>query len=459
MLSELRAFASTNLKELENCTHPLSDSVQFDTDDEHPIAKALADSINQGIDESQRSSQYTFVDDTMMAELKQFIRTSAAASILSAEIIFGKEPEVDAPVSKEKFIKLFSNYCECLGIDVDGKRLLVIYPFKKRTALGIQIQTITTALENGERVLVKLVATVLGKLRHAAQILPAGNFLCFHLQESLNKHLEKWGVLQGWGKFKKIHLDKASKWALLLVAQCLQDEFNPVWTRPLGLIIPRDPHGTPYSDASTTGLGGFCFVLNFQWRYLVEDIVKDTQFKPKDRKEGDDLHINVLEFLGIIINIYFSILRIIAYKKHDKNFKYDQGFILHCFADNTSALSWMRHASRTKCTATRNLAQFLLCLLFDANTIIPLAVQGFHVKGIHNERADALSRPKKFPTLEDVFKSYSDLKQLQVLDLPRCLIVSLRQCLSSKLIEAPSKKTMTSLLQVDVLSLRPSAKA
>ena len=457
MLSELRAFASTNLIELEDCTHPLSDSVQFDSCEDIPLAKAIADTINKGLDKS-RKAHFTFVDDTMMAEIKEHIRISAAASILSAEIIFGKQPEVDAPVSTEKFMKLFSNYCDCLGIDVDGARLLVIYPFNKREELCQQVKAIIISLDTGEMILVKLIASVLGKLRHAAQILPAGNFLCFHIQESLNKHLERWGVLRGWGKFRKIHLDKASKWALQLMAACLEDEKNPVWTRPLGLLIPRDPHGTPYSDASTTGLGGFCTSLNFQWRCLVADIIKGTAFKPKERREGDDLHINVLEFLGIIINIYFSILRIIAKKKYDKNFEYDQGFILHCFADNTSALSWMQHASRSHNAVTRNLAQFLLCLLFHANTIIPMAVQGFHVKGVNNERADALSRPKIFPTFNDVFETYSDLRNLQVLELPHRLIVQLKQCLSSKLIEAPSKKIMTDLLQVDVLSLRPSAK-
>ena len=455
MLSEIRAFASTNLQELQECSHPLSDSVQFDDIEDHPLAKAISDSLNQGIDKS-RSTHYTFVDDTLMAEIKDHIRLSAAASILSAEIIFGKEPDVDAPVSKEKFMKLYSNYCDCLGIDVDGQKLLVIYPFNKRKALCSLTQNLISNIDNNERVLVKEVATALGKLRHAAQILPAGNFLCFHLQESLNKHLQSCGVLEGWRRNKKLYLYKGAKWALRLIHQCLLDEHNPVWTRPLGLLIPRDPHGTPYSDASTTGLGGFCYALHFQWRYLVSDLLKGTVFKPKERKEGDEAHINVLEFVAIIINIYFSILKVYALKKYDREYQYDQGYILHCFADNTSALSWMRHASRTKCTATRNLAQFLLCLLFNANTLFPLNVQGFHVRGIHNERADALSRPSKFPTLTDVFATYSDLKPLQILNLPLKLIACLRQALSSTLIEAPSEKTMKKRLQVDVKDLRSS---
>lgn len=453
MLSELRAFASTNLKELQDCSHPLSDSVQFDEVDEHPMAKAIADSLNKGIDHL-RSIHFCFVDDTMMAEIKEHIRLSAAASIISAEIIFGKAPDVDAPVSQEKFMKLYSNYCDCLGIDVDGQKLLVIYPFNKREALCIQVNLLVTSIDNHERVLVKDVAIVLGKLRHAAQILPAGNFLCFHLQESLNRHLESCGVLEGWRRNKKLYLYKGAKWALRLIQRCLQDKNNPVWTRPLGLLIPRDPHATPYSDASTSGLGGFCYVLNFQWRLLVSDLLKGTAFKPKERKEGDEAHINVLEFVAIIINIYLSILKVYALKKYSKDYQYDQGFILHCFADNTSALSWMRHASRTKCTATRNLAQFLLCLLFHANTLFPLTVQGFHVKGVNNERADALSRPSKFPSLLDVFKTYSDLKPLQVLTLPHRLIACLRQALSLTLIEAPSEKIMNELLRVDVTNLK-----
>lgn len=459
MLSELRAFASANLTELEEAKHPLSDSIDFDDPSEHPLAKALADSINKGIDIAKRGKHLAFVDDTMMTEIKKHIRISAAASIISAEIIFGKEPDVDSPVSKEKFMKLFSHYCDCLGIDVDAQRLLVIYPLDKRTALCSQVKDIVRSIDSQTMILVSMVATVLGKLRHAAQVLPAGNFLCFHMQESLNAHITRNGIVKGWSKYSKIHLSQASKWALRLLLQCLQDENNPVWTRPIGLLVPRDPHATPYSDASTSGLGGYCLILDFQWRIAIEDLLKGTGFKPQSKKEGDHAHINILEFIGIIINIYFSIVKVKAKKKYDKCFEFDQGFILHCFADNTSALSWMHHASRSHCTVTRNLAQFLLCLLFYANKHIPLAVQGFHVKGENNERADALSRPLVYPKYEDVFEMYSDLKNIQIYQTPVKLIVQLRRCLSLRLIEAPTEATMSALLKVDVKSLRHSAKS
>lgn len=459
MLSELRAFASANLKELENASHSLSDSIGFEDTSEHPLAKALADSINKGIDSAKRGKHLAFVDDTMMTEIKKFIRISAAASIISAEIIFGTAPAVDSPVSKEKFMKLFSHYCDCLGIDVDGHRLLVIYPLDKRTALCSQVQDIVHSIDSNKSILVSIVATVLGKLRHAAQVLPAGNFLCFHMQESLNVHILKKGIVKGWSKYSRIHLSQASKWALRLLAQCLQDENNPVWTRPIGLLVPRDPHATPYSDASTTGLGGYCVALDFQWRLEIEQLLEGTGFKPQSKKEGDHAHINILEFIGIIINIYFSVVKVIAKKKYDKHFAFDQGFILHCFADNTSALSWMHHASRSHCTVTRNLAQFLLCLLFHSNKYIPLAVQGFHVKGENNERADALSRPKIFPTYKDVFETFSDLKNIPIYQIPQKLIVQLRRCLSSKLIEVPTDKIMNALLKVDAKSLKHSAKS
>lgn len=208
MLSELRAFASQHLDELRNAQHDLIDSVNFDDRDLVTLAKAVADTINNGIDASIKGAHITFVDDTIMAELKQHVKIAAAASIYSANFIFGNEPHVDAPVSKEKFMKFFSHYCDCLGIDIDTDLMLAIYPINKRADLAHKISDIITSVEKGSPILVHVLASVLGKLRHAAQILPAGNFLCFHLQEALNAHLFKFGILKGWGKFRTIHISK-----------------------------------------------------------------------------------------------------------------------------------------------------------------------------------------------------------------------------------------------------------
>jgi hypothetical protein len=356
-------------------------------------------------------------------------------------------------------MKFFSHYCDCLGIDIDTDLLLAIYPLNKRKDLQTRVHDLMRSVKSGSPVRVHALASILGKLRHACQILPAGNFLCFHLQEALNSHLFRFGILRGWGKYQSIHISKSAKWSLQLINSCLQYEDSPIWKRPIGLLIPRDPHETMYSDASTKGLGGYGRHLDLQWRISVTRLLGDIKIPSANSQSSpEDPHINILEFVGIIINIYLAILKVILLKKLSKNYQYNQGFILHCFADNTSALSWLRHSSRSHCTRTRNLAQFLLSMLFHANDFIAITVQGFHVKGINNGQADALSRPQLFPTFNDVFEEFSDLKGIPAYRLPSKLIAEIRQCLSSKLTKAPSRKTMSNLLKVDVRSLRLTAK-
>jgi hypothetical protein len=56
---------------------------------------------------------------------------------------------------------------------------------------------------------------------------------------------------------------------------------------------------------------------------------------------GSALHINLLEFVAIIINLWLA-LRWIRSVKAPLG-----GHVVAALADNTSALSWLRHASRS----------------------------------------------------------------------------------------------------------------
>ena len=59
-------------------------------------------------------------------------------------------------------------------------------------------------------------------------------------------------------------------------------------------------------------------------------------------------------------------------KSIKEKFLTPNGYILSCLADNTSALSWMCHASRSRSFPIPNLAQFFVTLLFHANYLFPL---------------------------------------------------------------------------------------
>jgi len=133
------------------------------------------------------------------------------------------------------------------------------------------------------------------------------------------------------------------------------------------------------------------------------------------------------------------------------------GYLIHAMSDNTSALSWMRHASHSRAPPTRNLALFLVTFLFHANSLFPLSTHGYHVPGKSNDLADALSRPQTFPSYSDVWEKYPILRPLRCYRVPCKLTAMLNSCLSQKLMPAPSELEMNKLLAVMLVSLEISA--
>jgi hypothetical protein len=61
-----------------------------------------------------------------------------------------------------------------------------------------------------------------------------------------------------------------------------------------------------------------------------------------DSEDPDGLHINVLELIAIIINIWLALVFITQVSD------IPSGHIITMLVDNTSALSWMHYASCTK---------------------------------------------------------------------------------------------------------------
>jgi len=169
--------------------------------------------------------------------------------------------------------------------------------------------------------------------------------------------------------------------SILILQDLLSRTVNNVWKRPIALLIPRDPTFVPYSDAYMLGLGGYCFLLDFQWRQetLSKSINKVYCITPGlsvlDASLNDDVHINIYEFIAIIINLYFCILRM---QETATKVKYltSNGYVVQAMSDNTSALSWMGHASHSRAAPTRNLALLLVTFLYHANSLIPLSTHG-----------------------------------------------------------------------------------
>ena len=81
--------------------------------------------MNKGIFGFCLGPQPTFVDDTLMAEFRDWIRLAATNSVLSARLFVGDGSIVEEPVSMEKFEKTFSHINETLGFLLNTRTLLL----------------------------------------------------------------------------------------------------------------------------------------------------------------------------------------------------------------------------------------------------------------------------------------------------------------------------------------------
>jgi hypothetical protein len=105
----------------------------------------------------------------------------------------------------------------------------------------------------------------------------------------------------------------------------------------------------------------------FALEWLEEDMTVVNTADP------DSLHINILELIALIINIWLTLVSIIQHGNIPR------GHIIAMLADNTSALSWMRYASRTKHPVVCKLSRFIMDLTLSCSICHTLS--GLHLQG------------------------------------------------------------------------------
>ena len=156
-------------------------------------------------------------------------------------------------------------------------------------------------------------------------------------------------------------------------------------------LVDREPTARIISSASYEGLGGWSCKYSFKWRLNREDLIT-AGFRMKAQAEdsvepeadASGTHINILEFIAIIIDLWMII--VLSRRRPEPA----GGHIFAVFANNTSALSWLRYASRSHRPNVCCLARFMSALLFASG--FQGKIQGRHLAGKLNRGADALSR-------------------------------------------------------------------
>jgi hypothetical protein len=126
-------------------------------------------------------------------------------------------------------------------------------------------------------------------------------------------------------------------------------------------------------------------------------------------------------------------------------------------ADNTSALSWLRHASRSNSRQIQNLAHFCQCLLLTSQTAQCASVIGKHLPGANNSEADALSRPETYVTLGSAIAAFSQLQTCHVFQIPYSVLSLIARVVSSDKIGAGLDNETTALFHQEPRSSPPGS--
>jgi hypothetical protein len=170
--------------------------------------------------------------------------------------------------------------------------------------------------------------------------------------------------------------------------------------------------------------------------------------EPEDAPDG--LHINVLEFVALLIELWF----VIAFIR--RSGPITGGYVVSLLADNTSALSWFRYASRSHRPAVRALARFGMQLTLACPH--PLKISGAHLPGPLNQGADALSRPQEFPTWASVITHHSPLARCRPYRVPFELQSTIASTITAAETGVVYEPETTKLLTLELTTLHVGSK-
>jgi hypothetical protein len=407
--------------------HPLVQATElYEESDPLSLVPAVADSLNQVMTKQETASHSNccFVDDNGVSGPRSKIKHSIHNSVIAAFLLFGW-PEDDhrssclAPNKWEWQVRMEMLY---LGFHICTRSMIVTWPYSKCQELYAKI---TVALDHIRPSLSpRGVASMIGKLCSASLVALWGPYLSYGLGYALKLALRAvFSTLHHWWTRGKIWLTKPVRKDMACIAELLlAPEFSPVWSEYIGLLIPRTATHRLLSDASYAGIGGWSPKFLIQWRVTRADlihlgfpmkVIDKYAAEPLDAK-SDGLHINLLEFLATIVNLWI-LIKIVCTLPPNRT-----GYIIDLLPDNTSALSWLRVTASTQDPRLQPLCCFASTLLVVASQQLT-RVQPRHIPGKDNHEADFLSRSEngRVPSWERVTEQCSQLRTCQVCLLPR----------------------------------------
>eukprot|EP00980_Cylindrotheca_fusiformis_P021623 scaffold8482_cov74-Cylindrotheca_fusiformis.AAC.1 len=387
------------------------------------------------------------------------MRSAIDQSVRSAFLVFG-ESGVDRRgdcFQEDKWEEVVTEEFLFLGFLINTRNMTITWPQSKRERLHQELSAIMARDRHRRYVTPKEMGHIIGVVRSASQVAPWGNFLSFNLENALI-------AAQAHARQRdRIFLSKV---AIGTIMQLLETLVGPhcdhLWSRSIALYLDRDPTHYVLSDASYLGLGGWSPDFLFLWRLTRDDLVSlGFQMKKISHQSGEPatvdapgLHINPLEFIATIINLWLA-LKCIQVEGPRVG-----GHVLGLLSDNTSALSWMSYTSRTRDPLLQGLARIASSLLVRATALLTKVLPS-HIPGQDNDEADMLSRPwealphrgghwqKGIPSLASVIARCSRLQPCRICLLPSKLLQILASKTSSLRIEGTLERITTELLMLE----------
>ena len=492
---ELRAWLST-AADFQGRTTALANTVSISDPptrwQETRISQATRDTRNPGSHALrqgplQLGPQPSFVDDSGVADIRSWILKAINNSIMSAYIIFGfpKEDPRRPAINGEKFEPYVTWILPFLGFILNTRRMDVTWPLEKRQRLASLLMRHFLG-PHPEPLSPRLISQVLGLVRNGALVSPYGEYLSLRLQFALNDAVSaahrqhhrarppnllhdeaELSVLSyfWWDRHRiQINRDIIAD-VTLLHDSLVSPNADTLWSRKIGLLVDREPNFFAIGDACYEGLGGYCLELSYMFRITRLDLQKAGFDVPTDdnnmlmrvrearlRNDNSNAHMahsNILEFVTIIVNLWL-LLRLCSIR-----YPSDTLHVVHARTDNTSALSWLSHAARTKRAPIRRLARFCQKLLTFAP--VQFCLQSSHIPGILNNDADLISRPEsRAATWASVIEQGSpQLKNCQVYLVPPSLLSLLARVIRSDVPEAMLDHEMIRLWKLVPITLSP----
>jgi hypothetical protein len=335
----------------------------------------------QPVDQPPYQMSSVYVDDHIMAAVEDstgtLLERTARATLHAIHSVFqppdvANAPSAKDPISEKKLLKgdgRWDTKKEILGYMLDGINRTIQLPKDRANDLLKEVK----AILKKQRVQLKRFRSIVGRLQHAARILPAARAFFTPL----------YNALKGTPDFVGLSRTGEVRHAMLDVAVVIRDLSH----RPTHIseLTQQILHYTGYCDASAWGAGGVWFgaknplspiVWRVQWPKDITDAVVSDR-NPKGRITNSDL-----EMAGVLLQETVLEARL--------GHAAMQGVQMAIGSDNSPAVAWTtRMASRSQSPISYRLLKGF-AMRQRTTRAAPPAV--FHVAGTENTLADVASR-------------------------------------------------------------------